>query len=106
MTMTAGNLQAAILADAQQVHAIDADIQWLSAMRSDLLAMKSLPKEEAVERQALLAGLMRARLLTEVARSAMVLRKGFYYVTGQTIPAADEALHPSDDVLAAQGLDD
>jgi hypothetical protein len=105
MTMTAGNLQAVILADAQQVRAIDADIQWLSAMRGDLLAMKSLPKEDAVQRQALLAGLMRVRLLTDVARSAMVLRKGFYYVTGQEIRAADEALHPFDDALAAQKLD-
>ncbi|HEY1386603.1 MAG TPA: hypothetical protein VGF43_23465 [Dongiaceae bacterium] len=106
MTMTAGNLQAAILADARRVRAIDADLQWLGAMRGDLLAMKSLPKEDAAQRQALLAGLMRARLLTDVARSAMVLRKGFYYVTGQAIPAADEALHPHDDALAAQSLDD
>jgi hypothetical protein len=106
MTMTAGNLQAAILADAERVRAIDADLQWLSAMRGDLLAMKSLPKEDAAQRQGLLAGLMRARLLADVARSAMALRKGFYYVTGQSIPAADATLHPYDDALAAQGLDD
>jgi hypothetical protein len=105
MTMTAGNLQAAVLADARRVRAIDADIQWLSAIRGDLLAMKSLPKEDGVQRQALLAGLMRARLLTDVARSAMVLRKGFYYVTGQEIHAPEESLHAFDDALAAQELD-
>jgi hypothetical protein len=105
MMANAGNLQAMILADEQQVRAIDADLQWLSAMREDLLALKALPKEEAVQRQALLAGLMRARLLTDVARSATVLRKGFYYVTGQPITAPDEALHPSDDALATQSLD-
>jgi hypothetical protein len=105
MTATAGDLQAKILADEERVRAIDAEIQWLSAVRGDLLALKSLPKEEAVQRQALLSALMRGRLLTDVARSAMVLRKGFYYVTGQLTDAPDEALYPSDDALAAQGLD-
>ncbi|HET6161937.1 MAG TPA: hypothetical protein VFE34_26595 [Dongiaceae bacterium] len=102
---TAGNLQAMILADEEHVRAIDADIRWLSAMREDLLTLKSLPKEAAVQRQALLSSAMRARLLTGVARSAMVLRKGFYYVTGQESAAPDEALHPGNDVLAAQGVD-
>ncbi|HET6621384.1 MAG TPA: hypothetical protein VFG64_15725 [Dongiaceae bacterium] len=104
-TGTAGNLQAMILADEQQVRAVDAELQWLGALREDLLSLKALPKEEAVQRQALLAGLMRARLLTDVARSAMMLRRGFYYVTGEDIAAPDQALRPFDDALAAQGLD-
>jgi len=105
MTQTAGSLHAMILADARHVRAIDADIAWLSAVREDLLALKALPKEDAVQRQVLLAGLMSARLLTDVARSASMLRKGFYYVTGRLTDAPDETLHPADDALAAQGLD-
>jgi hypothetical protein len=105
MTATAGNLQAMILADARRVRAIDADLQWLGAVREDLLALKSLPKEEAVQRQAMLSGLMRDRLLTDVARDATVLRKGFFYVTGERTDVPDEALHPANDTLAAQGLD-
>jgi hypothetical protein len=104
-TQTAGSLQAMILADARRVRAIDADIAWLSAVRGDLLALKALPKEDAVQRQGLLSQLMSARLLTDVARSAAVLRKGFYYVTGQQADAPAEALHPADDALAAEGLD-
>jgi hypothetical protein len=104
-TATAGNVQAAILADTQQVRAIDADLQWLGAMRADLLALKSLPKADAVQRQALLDGFMRARLLVQVAQSATMLRKGFSYVTGQGAPIADEVLHPFDDALVAYGID-
>jgi len=105
MTQTAGGLQAMILADTRRVRAIDADIRWLSAVRGDLLALKALPKEDAVQRQMLLSRLMSARLLTDVARSATVLRKGFYYVTGRQTDAPNEVLHPADDALAAQGLD-
>ena len=101
----ASNLQAVILADVRSVRAVDADIQWLSAIRNDLLALKSLPGDDAVQRQALLSATMRARLLTDVGRSAMVLRKGFYFVTGELMGAPDEALYPWDDVLAAGGID-
>src|SRR5687767_1417075 len=48
---TAGTLQAQILADTRRVRALDVDLEWLSAVRDDLLALKSLPKEEAVQRQ-------------------------------------------------------
>jgi len=106
MMTTAGSLQAMILADERRVRAIDTELQWLAAIREDLLALKSLPKEESVLRQALLSSAMRSRLLTDVARSAMVLRKGFFYVTGQQGNAPDEALYPSDDVLMAGGLDE
>jgi hypothetical protein len=102
---SAGELQAKILADTRRVRAIDADLQWLSAVREDLLALKSLPKEDAVQRQALLSSLMSARLLDDIARSATMLRKGFYYVTGRQPGLPDKALHPADDVLPAQRLD-
>lgn len=105
MMAGAGNLQAAILADVRRVRAIDADIQWLGAMRDDLLALKSSQKEEAAQRQALLSTFMSARLLGEVARSASILRIGFYFVTGRRTDLPEEALHPADDPLAANGLD-
>ncbi|MGH6894252.1 MAG: hypothetical protein ACREEP_18555 [Dongiaceae bacterium] len=105
LTTTVGNLQAMIEADVKRVRATDADIRFLAAIRDDLLALKSLPKGDAAQRQALLAAGMRTRLLTDVARSAMVLRKGFFYTTGLRIEAADEALHPTDDALAGRGLD-
>jgi hypothetical protein len=105
VTATAGELQAKILADTRRVRAVDADIQWLSAVRDDLLALKSLPKEDAVQRQVLLSSLMSARLLTDVARSANMLRRGFYYVTGRDTPLPDEALYPGDGILASHGLD-
>lgn len=101
----AGTLQAMILADTRRVRAIEADIRWLGAVRDDLLALKSLPEEDAVKRQVLLSSLMSAHLLADVARAANMLRKGFYYVTGRQVDLPDEALHPMDDVLAATGLD-
>lgn len=101
----AGALQAVVLADARRIRAIDADIRRLSAAREDLLALKSLPNEDAVPRQVLLSSLMSARLLSDIARSASTLRKGFYYVTGQQTGMPDEALFPMDGVLAATGLD-
>jgi hypothetical protein len=67
-----------VLADTRRVRAHDADLEWLSAVRDELLALKSLPKEDAVQRQALLSSLMGARLLGDVARSASLLRTGFY----------------------------
>ena len=105
MMAPAGDVQAQILADTRRVRALDADLAWLSAVRDDLLALKSLPKEEAVQRQVVLASLMGARLLGDVARSAMVLRTGFYYVTGRQIDLPDRARYPADDVLHAGGVD-
>jgi hypothetical protein len=102
---TAGGLQAMILADTRRVRALDADLEWLSAVRDELLALKSLPKEDAVQRQALLSSLMGARLLGDVARSASLLRTGFYYVTGRRIDLPDQARYPADDVLHAGGVD-
>ena len=104
-TATAGELQAQILADTRRVRALDADLAWLGAVRDDLLALKSLPKEDAVQRQVVLASLMGARLLGDVARSAMVLRTGFYYVTGRRIDLPDQARYPADDVLHASAVD-
>lgn len=102
---TAGDVQAQILADTRRVRALDADLAWLGAVRDDLLALKSLPKEDAVQRQVVLASLMGARLLGEVARSASLLRTGFYYVTGRRIDLPDEARYPADDVLHAATVD-
>ena len=102
---TAGELQAMILADTRRVRALDADLEWLSAVRDDLLALKALPKEDAVQRQALLSSLMGARLLGDVARSASLLRTGFYYVTGRRIDLPDQARYPADDVLHAGSID-
>ena len=104
-TATAGALQAQILADTRRIRALDADLEWLSAVRDDLLALKSLPKEDAVQRQVVLASLMGARLLGDVARSASLLRTGFYYVTGRRIDLPDEARYPADDVLHAGAVD-
>ena len=104
-TATAGALQAQILADTRRVRALDTDLEWLSAVRDDLLALKSLPKEDAVQRQVVLASLMGARLLGDVARSASLLRTGFYYVTGRRIDLPDEARYPADDVLHAGAVD-
>jgi hypothetical protein len=102
---TAGTLQAQILADTRRLRALDADLAWLSAVRDDLLALKSLPKEDAVQRQVVLASLMGARLLGDVARSASLLRTGFFYVTGRRIDLPDEARYPADDVLHAKAVD-
>ncbi|MEZ5830906.1 MAG: hypothetical protein R3D05_06970 [Dongiaceae bacterium] len=102
---TAGSLQAMVLADERQVQATDADIAWLSAIREDFLALKSLPKEVAVQRQAMLSSLMSARLLADIARATAVLRKGFYYVTGQLADVPDKALYPDEDALASWGMD-
>jgi len=102
---TAGTLQAQILADTRRVRALDADLEWLGAMRDDLVALKSLPKEDAVPRQVVLASLMGARLLGDVARSASLLRTGFFYVTGRRIDLPDEARYPADDVLHARAVD-
>jgi hypothetical protein len=101
---TAGELQALILADTRRVRALDADLEWLGAVRDDLLALKSLPKEEAVQRQVVLASLI-ARLLGDVARTATVLRTGFYYLTGRRIDLPDQARYPADDVLHAGTVD-
>ena len=105
LVATAGTLQAQILADTRRVRALDADLEWLSAVRDDLLALESLPKEEAVQRQVVLASLMGARLLGDVARSASLLRTGFFYVTGQRIDLPDSARFPADDVLHAVAVD-
>ncbi|WP_119304089.1 hypothetical protein [Dongia deserti] len=102
---SAGTLQAMILADTRRLRAIDADLRWLSAVRDDLLTLKSLPAEDGVQRQVLISSLMSARLLADVTRSANLLRKGFYYVTGRQISMPDQALYPMDDVLTAAGLD-
>ncbi len=102
---TAGELQAMVLADTRRVRALDADLEWLSAVRDELLALKSLPREDAVQRQVLLSSLMGARLLGNVARSASMLRTGFYYVTGRRIDLPDQARYPADDVLHARGVD-
>lgn len=102
---TAGDLQALILADTRRLRMLDADLEWLGAVRDDLLALKSLPKEDAVQRQVAVASLMGARLLGDVARSASMLRTGFYYVTGRRIDLPEEARYPADDVLHAGTVD-
>lgn len=99
-----GSLQAMIEADMRRLRAIDADIGWLGAFRDDLLALKSMPKEAAAERQAMLTIGMRARLLTEIAREATALRTGFFYALGQNV-ALSEAIAGAGDALASQGLD-
>lgn len=105
LTTIAGDLQVMIEADVKRFRAADADIQFLGAVRGDLLALKSLSKEEAAQRQALLAASMRARLLTDVARSAMVLRKGFFYTTGQRSEAPEDVLYPAVDAIVGRNLD-
>src|SRR4029079_5402970 len=58
----------------------------------------------AVRLQALLATRVGAGLLGDVARSASLLRTGFYYVTGRRIDLPDQARYPADDVLHAGGV--
>ena len=58
-----------------------------------------------MQRQVVIASLMGARLLGDVARSATVLRTGFYYVTGRRIDLPDQARYPADDVLHASTVD-
>lgn len=99
-----GPRHAAIEADLRRVRAADADIRWLSAVRDDLVALKSLPKEAAGQRLAMLTAIMRARLLTGLARSAAALDKASFYIFGQAT-TIDAALGPNDDALASERLD-
>lgn len=104
-TTAIGAVQAAIIADQARLLEIDARAQALGGLREDLVALKSLPKEDAARRQAIVAAAMRAHLLSAVARDAAILRKGFYYTTGRIDDVPAQAQFPIEDAIAGQDLD-
>ncbi len=101
----AGAIQAEIQADLMHLHAVDADLAELGAIRADLQALRALPPIEAVQRQTMIDASMRGALLAEIARQAVLLRKGFYYVTGEWPDLAEDVLHFADDVATADRFD-
>jgi hypothetical protein len=102
----AGAIQAEIQADLVHIHAVDADLAELGAIRADLQGLRAMPAIEAVQRQTMIDASMRGALLAEMARQAVLLRKGFYYVTGEWPNLAEDVLHFADDVATADHFDD
>ncbi len=101
----AGAIQAEIQADLGHIRAVDAEHAELGAIRADLQALRTMPPIEAVQRQTMIDASMRGALLAEVARQAVLLRKGFYYVTGEWPSLAEDVLHFADDVTTADRFD-
>ena len=99
-------LQESVRLDRERVLLIDAEILRLGAIRVELLALKDLPNTERSERQALLASSVREIFLTDLARSAVLMRKGFFYVTGSWPDMPEEILFVADDALASKGWDE
>lgn len=99
-------LQESVRLDRERVLLIDAEIVRLGAARVELLALKNVPNTERSERQALLASTIREVFLTDLARSAVLLRKGFFYVTGSWPDMPEEILFVADDALASKGWDE
>lgn len=102
----AGAIQAEIQADLVHIHAVDADLAELGAIRADLQGLRAMPAIEAVQRQTMIDASMRGALLAEMARQAVLLRKAFYYVTGEWPNLAEDVLHFADDVATADRFDD
>lgn len=98
-------IASAIQADLGRLHALDGELGELGAMRADIVGLKSLPVIEAVQRQILINATMRGALLAQVAREAALLRKGFYYATGEWPDLAQDVLHFADDVVIADRFD-
>ena len=101
----AGAIQAEIQADLMHIRAVDAQLAELGAIRADLQALRGMPPIEAVQRQTMIDASMRGALLAEVARQAVLLRKGFYYVAGEWPNLAEDVLHFADDVATAGRFD-
>ncbi len=100
-----GALVSAIQADLARLSALDADLGELGALRADIAGLKSLPAIEAVQRQTLINAAMRGALLADLARQAVLLRKGFYYATGEWPDLAAGVLHFADDSVTADRFD-
>lgn len=101
----AGAIQAEIQGDLARIHALDVDLAELGAIRADLQGLREMPAIEAVQRQTMIDAAMRGALLAETARQAVLLRKGFYYVTGEWPNLAEDVLHFADDVVTADRFD-
>jgi hypothetical protein len=100
-----GSIASAIQADLGHLHALDGELAELGAMRADIAGLKALPAIEAVQRQTMINAAMRGALLAEMARQATLLRKGFYYATGEWPDLADDVLHFADDAVTAERFD-
>ena len=101
----AGAIQAEIQADLGHIRAVDTELAELGAIRADLQALRAMPPIEAVQRQTMIDASMRGALLAEMARQAVLLRKGFYYVTAEWPSLAEDVLHFADDVATADRFD-
>jgi hypothetical protein len=102
---SAGQIQAEIQADLARIRAVDAGLAEQGAIRADLQGLRDMPAIEAVQRQIMINASMRAALLAEIARQAVLLRKGFYYVTGEWPSLAGDVLHFADDAATAERFD-
>jgi hypothetical protein len=94
-----------ILADLARLSTLDVDLAELGAMRADIADLKTLPAIEAVQRQTMINATMRGTLMASIARQAVLLRKGFYYATGEWPDLADEVLHFADDAVTGARFD-
>lgn len=101
----AGAIQAEIQADLGHIRTVDTKLAEFGAVRADLQALRDMPPIEAVQRQVMIDASMRGVLLADVARQAVLLRKGFYYVTGEWPSLAEDVLHFADDVATADRFD-
>jgi hypothetical protein len=98
-------LPSAIAADLRRLSDLDADLGELGALRADIGNLRNLPPAEAVQRQTMINATMRGALLADVARQAVLLRKGFYFVTGEWPDLADDVLHFADDAVTGARFD-
>lgn len=99
------SLASAIRADLARISGLDAVLAEFGALRADVAGLKTLPVIEAVQRQTMINATMRGALLADVARQAVLLRKGFYYATGEWPDLADDVLHFADDSVTGARFD-
>lgn len=100
-----GNAASAIAADLKRLSALDAELNDWGALRADIVNLKTLPPLEAVQRQTMINATMRGALLADMARQAVLLRKGFFYATGVWPDLPDAVLHFADDGVTGDRFD-
>lgn len=98
-------ITASIRADLAGMRELDSQLAELGALRADIAGLKALPAIEAVQRQMLIDVHMRASLLAALARQAVLLRKGFFYATGEWPDLADDVIHFADDAATGASFD-